>query len=108
MGHGIFSGNNSLNVTVRLAGCHIDVIFKLHTTPTMSEAVSHTNIQSMTQVIYYLVAMIQALQTTGQQRHTHLAGDWIQWQKVKIWQVEEDRIHFWHPARPIWCLSLST
>lgn len=63
MRHGIFSGNNSLNVTVRLAGCHIDVIFKLHTTPTVSEAASHTKSQPMLQVFQYLVAMFQALQT---------------------------------------------
>ena len=32
MGHGIFSGHNSFNVTMRLAGCHIDVILKLQRT----------------------------------------------------------------------------
>ena len=97
MGHGIFSGHNSLNVTMRLAGCHIDVILKLQ-----QEAHNISDhIQTRSPCFNSdtsTSACCKHCRSHGAQSQTHLAGDGIQWQKVKIWQVEEDRLHFWHPA----------
>lgn len=99
MGHGIFSGHNRLNVTMRLAGCHIDVVLKLQREA--QHQVSLVALKAAAQALDQSRLPQRAAGTadhTGQQNRTHLAGDWIQWQKVKIWQVEEDRLHFWHPA----------
>ena len=99
MGHGIFSSYNSLNVTMRLAGCYIDVVLKLQQQAHNTQW-SQSKSQRMLPIGHIYLSMLQALQT--HKHRTHLAGDWIQWQKVKIWQVEEDRFHFWHPAGSTW------
>ena len=78
MGHSIFSGHNSLDVTMRFAGGHIDVIFKLqHEDTTVS-----VRCQAHFDCFFHPHAPARQIGWAG--ARSYLAGDRVQWQKVKI------------------------
>ena len=87
-------GDGCLNVSMRLTGCNVDIILKLHIQvasdglPRLAEAVAIKNPCSL--VLQGWQLRSSAGQTLGSA--TYLGGHHRTWDEVDVGQVEEDRV----------------